>query len=159
MTPREEKKMNLTIHIATIGHRHGIDNYVGLTEADVNAQVAKFVREWWDDAFTPGDEPDVPEDDEKAVELYFEAQIENGGDEYMNTGTAELVGSGKLKLVADLMVGNEGLIDATAGLIEAAQDIVKSADDLEEEHPGEDLTVTSTDAVERLRKLVEGLPK
>jgi hypothetical protein len=77
----------------------------------------------------------------------------------MNTGTAELVGSGKLKLVADLMVGNEGLIDATAGLIEAAQDIVKSADDLEEEHPGEDLTVTSTDAVERLRKLVEGLPK
>ena len=50
-------------------------------------------------------------------------------------------------------------MDAVVDLIASVRDIIKSADDMEDEHPGEDLTVTSTAAVERLKKLVEGLPE
>ena len=88
------------VHWATIDHRHGLNHYIGDSEADVTRQLAEFAREWWheveggdgdddrDEAqprASAGD-PDEIGDDE-IVDRYFEMTTDS---EQLDRGTTTL---------------------------------------------------------------------
>lgn len=61
------------VWVLTIDHRHGSDTTVHRSEAGARKWLAGYVREWWDDAVVRGGAPaEPPEDDDEAVELYFD---------------------------------------------------------------------------------------
>jgi hypothetical protein len=61
------------VHILLIFHRHGHNTYLHRTEEGEQASLIGYVRENWEDEIK--DEP-APEDDDKAIERYFELLAE-----------------------------------------------------------------------------------
>jgi hypothetical protein len=84
-----ERRAGLRVHVASNSHRHGVSFYVDTTEKGLQAQVAGFCDEWWDEA-RQGDE-DLPETTEgmthdEIVEAYFNAQT----DEYIDRSSDQI---------------------------------------------------------------------
>jgi len=76
------------VWIATIDHKHGVDYFVGETEADVIKEVYDYVESNWASEATPGE---IPENHQEALDQYFE-HVENrcGSEEHLDIGPAHI---------------------------------------------------------------------
>jgi len=66
----------ITVHIATVSHRHGTDAFVALTEDGLFKELAKYCREWWGEEI--GRELKRPRSNRELVDAYFGWEIEHG---------------------------------------------------------------------------------
>ena len=57
----------MTVHVLSIEHRHGTDNWVCATWDIAQACLADYVRTWWDI-----ENGKAPADDEEAIDQYFD---------------------------------------------------------------------------------------
>lgn len=70
--------MNI-LHMATISHRHGENLYFAKSPAGLFVQIFAYVSQNWADEMP--EDIEMPEDEEKAVDMYFDTIAENLGDE------------------------------------------------------------------------------
>ena len=75
------RKVNL--HCASIHQRHGTEILVALSEAQIEEQLYEHAKAGWDSR----DLPEMPEDPDEAIELYFEAA---GGELYRDNDTVTI---------------------------------------------------------------------
>lgn len=75
------------IHILIIDHRHGRDVFAGQTREAARSRLASWARDNWVIEQIPGD---IPEDDDQAIELYFEVMTHNVGEEFWEILELEL---------------------------------------------------------------------
>lgn len=80
----------LTVHTATISHRHGTNFYVALTQTALDAEIAGYCEECWSEAVErnaglPADVADICDEDDVS-DLYF-GTIK---DEYVEKGRMEM---------------------------------------------------------------------
>jgi hypothetical protein len=82
----------MTIHVATITHRHGEDVKVALSEAGLEKEIASYCRECWDEV---SDYKGVPANvdgmtDEEINSTYFDAMSANEGGQYIDRSEQEV---------------------------------------------------------------------
>lgn len=82
----------ITIHCASIEHRHGTNHYAALDNKLLYQQLAEYCNDEWHDFFDAEDDP-IPEDNLTCVEKYFEKASEPSGgrEEFLDTSTHEIV--------------------------------------------------------------------
>ena len=61
-----------TCAVVTIEHKHGTNVSVHPNRESAVAEAARFVREWWDEVAIASEMDEPPEDNEEAVNLYFD---------------------------------------------------------------------------------------
>ena len=75
------------IYSAIVTHRHGTDVYFGLTEAILEAELAAYCRQFWNEVVEKDASlPEEPEGmgDAEIVSTYFDVMIEHEGGEFLD---------------------------------------------------------------------------
>lgn len=85
LTVVKSSTSGVKIHAATITHRHGTNFYIAFTSRALQAEIWKYVREYWDDIL---DDHPMEYYAEGAVEHYFEQHPE----EWLDYAEPEPVG-------------------------------------------------------------------
>lgn len=89
--------IEITLHTATIYHRHGHDSYAALTEADLDRQVAQYCRDSWHEIeVDPSLDPDTMAD-AAVSDTYFAALPEGSEESYESGVHTTRVGRGELQ--------------------------------------------------------------
>ena len=76
--------MEITVHTATITHRHGADTVLATSEKALAVEILEYIGQWWND-YCEG-QPQ-PEDPQEAIDLYFSNA---DGHEYCDIGTSAI---------------------------------------------------------------------
>lgn len=87
---KQEDRVGITVHTAMVSHKHGTNFYVAQTSRDLDAEIAGYCEEWWNDARERDDElPETTDglDNSEIASLYFAAM----DDEYVDTGSDTLL--------------------------------------------------------------------
>ncbi len=72
--------MEITIHTASIEHRHGSNTYAALSERELNKEIDAYVQEWWRDEMHGHA---MPRSMKKRIERYFDG--DGAREEYLTT--------------------------------------------------------------------------
>lgn len=78
-----EDAVQLTLHVASLTHKHGSAQFVSVEEADLRAQVAAFCREYWSELpdYVHDDVDDLDSlSDDDVISNYFENHHHDGID-------------------------------------------------------------------------------
>lgn len=79
-TPQATPSTEPDTYVLTISHRHGDDTTLHPNKKAAHAALAEFARQWWheitdyDGRADPGVTGPPPEDDDEAIQIYFEHQ-------------------------------------------------------------------------------------
>lgn len=108
----------LTVHVARIVHSHGSDIRVALTEEALDAQVAEYCRETWDEV---SDLKGIPSDtagmsDREVVSTYYGALEESESEDFLDETTIDVPMPGSSNTAHDGECARCGLPLDTAGL-------------------------------------------
>lgn len=79
-------RAEMPVHVACVSHRHGTSFYVDVTEKDLDAQIAEFCDEWWEEARERDEDLPLTTEgmtDAEIIEAYFNAH----DDEYVERST------------------------------------------------------------------------
>jgi hypothetical protein len=72
----------MIIHLGIISHRHGDNFYLGVDEKDLDDQIYDYVKENWEQEM---EDEKIPEDEDEAMERYFQVLTEQQNREFLNT--------------------------------------------------------------------------
>jgi len=78
----------ITVFVACVSHRHGMDHWVAASKQVLAEQLYEYVQNWWSDWDKL---PELPADPHEAVQLYFEAASDAQNGEFLDTSTHEIV--------------------------------------------------------------------
>lgn len=98
----------LTVHVATVNHRHGENFYCAADSDALAAQLAAYCIEWWGERVDESVESYEGLSDQAILDAYFE----NNDRESYTTGEAQLVSTlGASSPFADLIAAAQTLAD------------------------------------------------